>query len=60
MGGVQYFFVLPQDFESFPSGLPRAGWCDLVCVECLQIIKPMVQFQVSKMSLAVFQGFKDA
>ena len=30
-----------QGFESFHSHRSRAGWCNLVCVECLYMIKPM-------------------
>ena len=79
---VQHFIVLPQWFKSFHSDLSQAGWSDLVCVECLLMIKPMVvdfcsigdwcysawrvwnlrtfvHFQVSGMTLAVFQVFKD-
>ena len=29
---VQNFILLPQGFESFYLGLPRAKWCNLVCV----------------------------
>ena len=39
---VQDFLLLPQGFESFPSDLRRARWCNLVCVACLYMIKPMV------------------
>ena len=39
---VQDFLLLPQGFGSFPSDLPRARWCNLVCVACLYMIKPMV------------------
>ena len=35
-------FLLPQEFQSFPSDLPQAKWCNLICVECLQMIKPLV------------------
>ena len=31
-----------QEFESFHSHRSRAGWCNLVCVECLYMIKPMM------------------
>ena len=39
---VQDFLLLPQGFGSFPSDLTRARWCNLVCVACLYMIKPMV------------------
>ena len=39
---VQDFLVLPQGFGSFPSVFLRARWRNLVRVECLLMIKPMV------------------
>ena len=39
---VQNFLVLPQGFRSFLTVFLQARWCNLVCVECLQMIKPMV------------------
>ena len=39
---VQHFFVLPQGYRSFPSVIPPASFCDLVNVECLLIIRPVV------------------
>ena len=34
--------MLPQVCGSFPSVIPRARWCNLVRVECLQMIKKIV------------------
>ena len=39
---VQDFLLLPQGFKRFPSDLPRARWRNLVCAECLLMIKPMM------------------
>ena len=39
---VQDFLVLPQGFGSFPSVFSRARWRNLVRVECLNIINPMM------------------
>ena len=39
---IQDFFLLPQGFESSFWGLSQARWRNLVCVECLGIIKPVV------------------
>ena len=36
------FFLSPQGFESFQSDLPRARCRNIVCVECLQMIRSMV------------------
>ena len=32
---ILVLLLLPQGFGSFHSHLPRARWCNLVCVECL-------------------------
>ena len=36
---VQDFFLSTQGFKSFHSDLPRARMRNLVCVECLYMIK---------------------
>lgn len=38
---VQDFLMLTKRYRSFPSVLLRGRWCDLVCGECLQMIKSM-------------------
>ena len=39
---VQDFLMLPQGFERYYSQLSRVRWRNLMCVECLQMIKHMV------------------
>ena len=39
---VQDFPLLPQRLDRFLSDLPQARWHNLLCVECLQMIKLMV------------------
>ena len=39
---VQDNLLSPQGFESFHSDLPRARWRNVVCVECLLMIKSMM------------------
>ena len=39
---AQNFLVLPQGFRSFFTVFSRARWRNLVRLECLQMIKPMV------------------
>ena len=41
-GEFKISFCHPMGFEGFHSDLPRARWHDLVCGECLQMIKSMV------------------
>ena len=41
-GLVLDYLVIPQGFESFPSDLSQVGWHNLVYLECLHMVKPMV------------------
>ena len=41
-GGEPNISVLPQGFGSLPAVFAQTRWCNLVHVECLQMIKPMV------------------
>ena len=43
--------MLPQEFESFSSDLPWVWWRNLVRVECLYMIKPMMVGFCSDMGL---------
>ena len=42
---------------SFPSDLPRARWRSLECVECLEMVKPMV---VDFCAIGGLQGYSKA
>ena len=42
MRSVNDCIVLPQGNENFPSDLSQAGWNNLLCVKCLQMVKPIV------------------
>ena len=62
---VQDILLLPQEFESIHHTYYEQKWCNLMCADCLYMIKPAVvalcftiaQFRGSQMSPGLFQDF---
>ena len=53
---VQNFLVFPLGFGSFPRVFSRALWRNLVRVECVYMIKPMVVFVLLGIDAALVDG----